>query len=310
VLEQFGFTDNTAGRHTPTALGTVISKEGKQLPPINPYKSIVGSLLYLSVNTRPDISHAVGCLSKYMSSPTEQHLLAAKHVLRYLKEYPGMGLFYKYGALGECEPHSGGKHSWYQAHADGPCVQPLQVYADADFGVDKDARKSISGIVTMWEQHPISWSSKQQSIVTTSTTEAEYVAAAAGTKQGMWLRNLLCRPLKVAREFILHCDNEAAISLIQHNTAGVSGRTKHIDIQYKFVRNRYMRGEMDIRHIHTSLQLADMFTKALPTAVFQSHRNAIGMVPTKLFLDVVNGEVSLSRPSHSVSKRVSLVDGS
>jgi hypothetical protein len=189
-------------------------------------------------------------------------------------------------------------------------VQPLQVYADADFGVDKDARKSISGIVTMWEQHPISWSSKQQSIVTTSTTEAEYVAAAAGTKQGMWLRNLLCRPLKVAREFILHCDNEAAISLIQHNTAGVSGRTKHIDIQYKFVRNRYMRGEMDIRHIHTSLQLADMFTKALPTAVFQSHRNAIGMVPTKLFLDVVNGEVSLSRPSHSVSKRVSLVDGS
>jgi hypothetical protein len=285
VLEQFGFTDSTAGRHTPMALGTVLSKDGKQLPPINPYKSIVGSLLYLAVSTRPDISHAVGCLSKYMSAPTEQHLLAAKHVLRYLKEYPGMGLFYQFGPEGECEPHSGGKFSWYHANLDGPNVHPLEVYADADFGVDKDARKSISGMVTMWKQHPISWSSKQQSIATTSTTEAEFVATAAATKQGMWLRNLLCRPLKFARQFKLHCDNEAAISLVQNNTAGVSGRTKHIDIQYKFVRERYQRGELDIVYIHTSLQLADMFTKPLSTVVFQGHRTSIGMVSTQAFLD-------------------------
>jgi hypothetical protein len=162
----------------------------------------------------------------------------------------------------------------------------MEVYADADFGVDVDARKSISGMVTMWHSHPISWSSKQQSIVTTSTTEAEFVAASTATKHGMWLRNLLCKPLKFARRFTLHCDNVAAISLIKNNTAGVSGRTKHIDIQFKFVRERYNRDEVDIQYIHTSKQLADFFTKPLSTAVFQGHRTAIGMLPAKALLDI------------------------
>jgi hypothetical protein len=174
IIEQFGM-DQCAGKDTPMAPGIVMEKEGELLPDDNQYRSTVGSLLYLSVNTRPDISYAVGVLSRFMNAPTEQHLKAAKRVFRYLSKHPGLGLFYGYQAGGNAA-----------AFGQGPISSPTQlqfrVYVDSDFAVDTDTRKSTSGMLIAWGVHPIAWGSKLQSIVATSTTEAEFIAAAMGAK--------------------------------------------------------------------------------------------------------------------------------
>jgi hypothetical protein len=289
ILKEFNM-DNCTPKSVPMAPGTVLIKDGQPLPPINEYKSIVGSLLYLSTNTRPDIAHAVGVLSRFMSAPTQEHLQAAKYVLRYLAGTVSLGLFYKFLPAG-CEPHAGGRFSWWpndpaELMPDAkPSVTQPQVFADADFGNDKDARKSISGMFIEW-QGPITWASKQQSIVTTSTTEAEFVAVAVATKEALWLRKFLSRPLNRAIPVHVMCDNTAAVSLIRNKTAGVSGRTKHIDVQYMFVRERYARGDIDVHNVASGEQLADMFTKPLPASTFQAHRVSIGLISYEAFAGV------------------------
>jgi hypothetical protein len=105
------------GKPIPMAPGTVLVKGDPRgdeaLPAQNEYCAIVGSLLYLAVNTRPDISYAVGVLSRYMSAPTLQHMQAARYVLRYLRQTVERGLSYKCGPLGTCEPHSNGASDWF-----------------------------------------------------------------------------------------------------------------------------------------------------------------------------------------------------
>jgi transposase InsO family protein len=258
VLEQFEMSD-CKGKDTPMTPGTSLVKAGDLLPEDNEYCSLVGSLLYLSVNTRPDISFAVSSLSRYMNAPTMQHMIAAKHVLRYLRKFPDLGLFYR-------------------RRTEGVSLQQiLHVYADADFAGDKDGRKSTTGMIILRGSHPIAWLSKLQPIVTTSTTEAEFVAAATATKEGLWMRKLLTVFKGTATQFILKGDNEACIQLIRNKTAGVGGRTKHIDVQYMFVRERRERGDLRVEYVSTHLQMADMFTKALTGPHLGSMLIAIGM---------------------------------
>jgi hypothetical protein len=272
VLEQFSM-QNCAGKDTPMAPGTVLVKEGEPLPVDNQYCSIVGSLLYLSVNTRPDISYAVGVLSRFMNAPTEQHLKAAKHVLRYLSKYPGMGLFYGFQAGGN--PRAFLDNTQITAVT----AKHFRVYVDADFAGDTDTRKSTSGMFIAWGVHPIAWGSKLQSIVATSTTEAEFIAAATGAKEGLWLRKLLNEILSVQPiPFSLLVDNLAALSLIRNKTAGISGRTKHIDVQYMFVRERHVKGDLVAEYMESHMQFADMFTKPLTGQVFSGFRAAISML--------------------------------
>lgn len=208
ILQRFGMDGHDNGKHIPMAPGTVLTKGGdgdqEHLPERNEYSAIVGSLLYLAVNTRPDISYAVGVLSRHMSTPTMCHMQAEKYVLRYLRKTVELRLSYKCGPVGTCEPYSNGRHSWlfntaWSHHPDLGCLAPItsgcyphipefKVYADADFAGDTDSRKSTTGVMIMWGDHPITWFSKLQPIVTTSTTEAEFVAAATGTKEGLWVR--------------------------------------------------------------------------------------------------------------------------
>jgi hypothetical protein len=245
LLEQYGFKEGqSTGRDTPMVLGANLVKEGTLLPDDNDFKAKVGGFLYLACNTRPDISHATTVLTKFLFTPTVEHDNACKHILRYLYKYPDLGLFYQYLPEGECKPYSEGRFSWWckprgkplplgELPVDAkPDVESPDVFTDADYGNDKDSRKSISGMVTLW-YGPIAWHSKKQSIVTTSTCEAEMFAAAAGCKQGLWLRKLLSEPLMHSIQIQQLCDNNATIALIKNEIAGVSGRSKHVDVQYK-----------------------------------------------------------------------------
>eukprot|EP00168_Porphyra_purpurea_P007201 TRINITY_DN1892_c0_g1_i2.p1 TRINITY_DN1892_c0_g1~~TRINITY_DN1892_c0_g1_i2.p1 ORF type:complete len:307 (+),score=35.93 TRINITY_DN1892_c0_g1_i2:2413-3333(+) len=157
----------------------------------SPYLELVGSLLYLSTTTRPDISLAVGTLARYMHEPEEQHWRTTKTVMRYLAGTADFGLLYSGGAI-------------------------LAGYTDAGFAGDVESRRSTSGWLFMINGAPISWQSRRQPMVSTSTTEAEYLAAAAAAKEALWLRKLLAdlgeplRPVRIAE------DNTACLSLINN----------------------------------------------------------------------------------------------
>jgi hypothetical protein len=163
MLERFNLSEAKPVA-TPLPVGLKLSKDaGEALPQDTPYQALVGSLLYLSVNTRPDISHALGQLSRFMSCATNQHWDTAKHVLRYLKGTKHLGLRFS----GPSTSNQG--------------VSYLSNYSDADFAADVDKRRSTTGAVMLMNGAAVLWISKLQSVVATSTTEAEFIAAAMAT---------------------------------------------------------------------------------------------------------------------------------
>ncbi|KAL0432364.1 UNVERIFIED_CONTAM: Retrovirus-related Pol polyprotein from transposon RE1 [Sesamum latifolium] len=154
---------------TPAEFGLKLHKDqgGKKVDNTL-YKSIVGSLMYLTT-TRPDIMHSVSLISRYMENPTEMHLLAAKRIFRYLQGTKEYGLFYKKNVM----------------------KSDFAGFTDSDYAGDIDDRKSTSGYVFMLGSGVVSWSSKKQSIVTLSTTQAEFIAATSCACQAIWLKKIL-----------------------------------------------------------------------------------------------------------------------
>ena len=130
------------------------------------FKQLIGSLMYLSV-TRPDIAFVVCMLSKFMTNPKASHMAAAKRVLRYVKGTTSLGVLYRKGAQNS--------------------VNELKVYTDSDYAGDTEDRRSTSGFVFILSGGAVAWSSKKQPVVTLSTTEAEYVAAAACACHSIWM---------------------------------------------------------------------------------------------------------------------------
>ena len=199
---------------TPADLNVKLQKEDGVSGPVDviSYQSIVGSLLYAAIATRPGIAQAVGVVSKFCANPTQSHFTAAKRILRYLKGTVSLGLSYK-----KC--------------ADGI----LTGYSDADWAGDVDDRHSTSGNVFSLARGAVSWLSKKQATVALSTAEAEYVALSTATQEAIWLRRLLTdvgEPLE--ESIVIHEDNQGAIAMAK-NPVG-HARTKHIDICYHFVR--------------------------------------------------------------------------
>jgi hypothetical protein len=212
------------------------------------YAEIVGGLLYLTTHTRPDMAFAVRVLIRHMAQPTHQHFLAAKRVLRFLRGTYDHGLFFAAGATAK--------------------KQGVLLQADADLAGDSQKRRSTTGMVLTMYGTPVMWMSKLQSVTAMSTAEAEYIASAMAAKEGLWARQLLGELTGNVETLPLMCDNQGAITLITERTAGVPGRSKHIDLQFHFLRDRYQRGDLFVRFVPTGQQRADMFTKALGGAGF------------------------------------------
>jgi reverse transcriptase-like protein len=218
------------------------------------YARLVGSLMYIMLGTRADIAFTVSALSRYLAKPTDQHLLAAKRVLRYLRGSSDLVLVYR-GDL-----------------------RPLIGYTDADWGGDMDTRRSTSGYLFNIGSGAISWSSKRQPTVALSSCEAEYMGETQATKEAIWLRNLLTElnsHRKETQATIIYGDNQGAIALAQNPQ--FHARTKHIDIQHHFVRENQDKGLVDIQYISTDNQIADGLTKALPKDAFHRFRKSLGL---------------------------------
>ncbi|XP_020223438.1 uncharacterized protein LOC109805679 [Cajanus cajan] len=217
------------------------------------YRRLVGRLIYLT-NTRPDISHAVQQLSQYMASPTTAHSQAAFRVLRYLKGSPGSGVFLS--ATGNLQ---------------------LKAFSDSDWVGCSDSRRSITGFSIYLGDSLISWRSKKQYTVSRSSSEAEYRALASTTCELQWLTYLL-QDIHVpfVQPAILYCDNQSAIQIASNQV--FHERTKHIEIDCHIVREKVNNGLLKILPISSSMQLADIFTKALSPSIFQGFCSKLGMM--------------------------------
>ena len=219
------------------------------------YQSIVGGLMYASISTRPDISHAVNMISRYLGNPGEKHLSAAKRILRYIKGTTNIGLTF--------------------TASESTDQISITAYADADWAGDIDERKSTTGYVIMIGDCPVSWVSKKQSTISLSSAEAEYMAISSTTQEIKWIRQLL-NELHICYQqepTILNIDNQAAIAISENDVH--HARTKHIDIRHHFVREAIKNKEIQLKWVSTHDQLADIFTKGLLKVRFHYLRQLI-----------------------------------
>ncbi|KAJ1692656.1 hypothetical protein LUZ63_009354 [Rhynchospora breviuscula] len=255
LIKKFGVEDSKS-LDTPMGKSANIDADEKGKPmDITLYRGIIGSLLYLTAS-RPDIMYAVCLCARYQANPKESHHKAVKRILRYVKGTQNLGLWY-------------GK----QTQLD------LVGYTDADFAGDRMDRKSTSGTCQFLGGSLVSWSSRKQTSVALSTAEAEYVAAGSCCTQLLWMMQTLRDYELEFQKVPILCDNTSAI-LISKNPV-LHSRTKHIEIRHHFIRDHVEKGDVELVYIDTKEQIADIFTKPLPTQQHLELRFKLGMLELK-----------------------------
>lgn len=257
VLANFGFEDSTPVS-TPADYQQVLQGGEKSVGVTFPYRHVVGSLIYLAIGTRPDISFAVGYVSRFLENPANIHVTAVKRILRYLKRTSDYGILFSSNNVNNFE---------------------FCIYSDADYAGCIETRRSTTGYCLLIGSSTISWSSERQSTVSHSTAESEYIAASQASRELVWMKRLLAQlddkiEIKLP---ILFVDNESAVKLIKNPVQ--HKRTKHIEVKYHYVREKHSEKVFVVKGISTENQLADIFTKALPKVRFQILRSKLNVLP-------------------------------
>ncbi|GJR20634.1 putative ribonuclease H-like domain-containing protein [Tanacetum coccineum] len=221
---------------TPMDTKVVLTKDEEAVDvDVHLYRSMIGSLMYLTAS-RHDIMYAVCVYSRFQVTPKTSHLNVVKRIFKYLKGKSNLGL-------------------WY------PRESPfdLEAFSDSDYDGSNLDRKSTTGGCQFLGQRLISWQCKKQTIVATSTTEAEYVAAANCCEQVLWVQNQL---LDYGFNFMntkIHIDNESTICIVKNPV--YHSKTKHIEICHHFIRDCYEKKLISVEKIHKDLNVADLLTK-------------------------------------------------
>jgi len=223
------------------------------------YRRIVGSLIYMTI-TRPDLNYAVGVVSQFMQTPQKPHLDAVRRILRYIKHTLQCGIFYE-------------AKSQLQVHG----------HTDTDWAGNVSNRRSTSGFMFSFGSGAVSWSSKKQPTVALSSTEAEYRGATITACEVVWLQKLLSDlGQSVDAHVVIYCDNISSILLA--NNPVYYARTKHIEVHYHFIKEKVLAKEIDLIHVSTEDQVADIFTKALGTDKLRKFRKMLGVLEVDLSL--------------------------
>ena len=245
---------------TPMEVGQRLSSEdcpkfpdkltGKQ------YQQLVGSLNYLVACTRPDLAFPVSQCARFMSNPGPSHVAAAKRILRYAKGTVNEGITYTQRA------ENGNQ---------------LYAFADADHAGDPEGRRSVTGYAVMLNGGAISWESKRQKLTALSSAEAEYYAASAAACDVAYLRRVMSmmgfaqkNPTPVAE------DNIACIYMSR--TSAMYNKGKHIDTMVYRLRELVQDGVVELYHVGTNKQAANIFTKSLPSNATQRHHTTLAGV--------------------------------
>ncbi|XP_070020020.1 secreted RxLR effector protein 161-like [Nicotiana sylvestris] len=212
--------------------------QGEPLSDLARYRRLVGKLNYLTV-TIPDISFLVSVVSQFMASPCDSHWDAAVHILWYIKLAPSKGLLF------EDRGH-----------------EQIVGYSNANYAGSPFDRRSMSGYCVLVGGNLVSWKSKKQNVVAWCSAEAEYRTMAMATCELIWIKQLL-KELKFGEisQMRLGCDNQAS-HLIASNPV-FHERTKHIEIDYHFVREKILSADIATKFVKSNDQLADIFSKSL-----------------------------------------------
>ena len=253
TLQRFGM-ESAKGSPYPLDPGYLKQNSSPELPNNDQYRRIIGSLLYLAVNSRPDIAAATSILSRKVSCPTALDLCEAKRTLRYLKQTVDHKL-----KLGD------------------GCVAGLTGYVDADWGGDKADGKSMSGVIFKYNGAAVSWMSRKQNCVSLSSTEAEYIALSEAVKEFSWI----CELIKdfhepVPKPTIIFEDNQGCIKLANNERMGRN--TKHINTRYNFVKEFVENGSIKLEYCPTETMIADIFTKPLHGQKMRRFSEMLGLV--------------------------------
>ncbi|GJU98788.1 ribonuclease H-like domain-containing protein [Tanacetum coccineum] len=240
---------------TPVDTKSKLGPEGVPVQDPTLYRSLAGGLQYLTF-TRPDLSYAVQQVCLYMHDPREPHFTALKRILRYVRGTVDFGL---------------------QLYAS--ATTSLVGYTDADWAGCPSTRRSTSGYCVFLGDNLLSWSAKRQHTISRSSAEAEYRGVANVVAETAWLRNLLRElhsPLSTAT--LVYCNNVSAVYMsanpVQHQ------RTKHIEIDIHFVRDMVTTGQVRVLHVPSRYQYADIFTKGLPSTLFEEFRSSLSVRPS------------------------------
>jgi hypothetical protein len=261
--------------------GSKLSKfDGSPLPDPTEYRQVVGALLYCTLS-RPELAFSVNQLCQHMHNPSTIHWSAAKRVLRYLKNSIDHGLLFTKGSL------------------------HLQAFCDSDWAGSPDDRRSTSRFGVFLGPCLVSWSAKKQAVVSRSSTEAEYRAMALTTVELFWLR-MLFKELRIRlhQAPTLWCDNVSALALASNPV--YHARTKHIEVDYHFIREKVVNGDILVKFISTLDQTADIFTKGLSSNRFAELKSKLMVtaLPIRLRGDVsvtTSSQPNMESPSHAES---------
>jgi hypothetical protein len=255
ILARFNLT-TANDTDTPGAPGQILSKE--DCPVIGdaaheemsqkPFRSLVGSLMYAYIGTRPDIGAALVKVAAFCNNPGVSHWVAAKRIARYLK-----------GTRKQTISYSGRLFK-------GDKVK-ITAYADSDWAMDKDDRKSTSGYVVMMAGGPVSWQSRKQPTRALSSCEAEFIALTEVTKEVLWLTYFL-EELGIDFEVpVIYTDSRSAMEWSKN--ASNHQRTKHVALKYFFIRDEVANKKVKIAYVSTKDNVADILTKSTTKAIFK-----------------------------------------
>jgi hypothetical protein len=253
LLRRFNMKD-CKGVSTPMVPNVKLEKQGTFPKKGLPYQSLIGSVMFLAVNTRPDIVFAVNYLSQFNNCYSVEHWEAAKRILRYLKSTTSIKLVYK----------ATGKN--------------IFGFVDANWGGDCDDKdtKSYSGYVFIWGNAAISWETSKQRSSAVSSTESEYMAISEAAKEAVFLREFTSELLGKENQILIFNDNQSALFLSEQNA--FHKRSKHIKIRYNFVRELIEEGEIKLDYCPSHEMLADLFTKPLYKVKFNNFVSELGLI--------------------------------
>jgi hypothetical protein len=211
-----------------------------------PYRSLIGSLLYAALGSRPDIAYAVNQLSRFNSNPGKAHWVAARKVLKYLKGTKDRGITYK--------PPS-------------TLLLNHSLLCDSDWGQIVENRRSVSGFVNFLSFGPISWLARTQKTVALSSCEAEFLSLIEALKEALWLSMFLDElGVPFRTPLTIQLDNQSAINLSEN--AVDHARSKHIDIRYFRIRDDIDANRIKLLFIPGIENTSDLLTKPVTKKVW------------------------------------------
>ncbi|KAK9051967.1 hypothetical protein SSX86_028595 [Deinandra increscens subsp. villosa] len=228
------------------------------LPDPTRYRQAVGALQYATLS-RPDIAFAVNKVCQFMQAPTENHWSAVKRILRYLKGSLHLGLLFRHTSRTQL-------HAFSDSYWRDTMAPTIQAYSDSDWAGCPVDRRSTGGYAIYLGSNLISWSARKQKTVSRSSTESEYKAIADTVAELIWLKSLLQELGVVIPNPTLWCDNLGATYLSVNPV--FHARTKHVEVDFHFVREQVAQGKLSVQFISTHDQIADVFTKPLSSNRF------------------------------------------